>query len=487
MMTATEPTFLYPISRQFPFDEVCERIVRELKARNFTVPGLDVEFDVYGTGDEKYRLVHKITGADFRLYFGRSQGRLGRHWFDVAAITEIRIPRRELHIYEDHSGPTFYVYVGEDWSRDRDKFENGSKVNSKLHGKPRIYLRYSGACTCRQVLVDPKGPIIKHSHPGRCSPMLMHDNDLGREYDPRGKEPTSYQTADVFAEFTQWITDHVLALILRHPVAEERVDIFRQTATPFPEGLGPIFCFGERKDAYRITTGRTNRTKLDPSDRYGMLRPQCGFGPAGALPTKDTLDVPGWYGSSLDDTRYIIRVTLNRADGIFISDYGAFEKRRSELFEEIKPRDRLTDAELYEAQKAQQDTMVPIAEYQGGFTRPVISVKRELDLDEVEVVSGPWPDCQFVDQLADSSLEVRALLEAAIHAMDVYHESFNRTKRDASDQAVMRLVEAVTPLSWFQEALATYSQLKYHKYSPEAFVNRIVSAAQDMRRHGLFQ
>ena len=49
-----KPKFLYPHSRQFPFDEVAEKIVRELKKRNFDIPGIEVELDSYGSGEEKY-------------------------------------------------------------------------------------------------------------------------------------------------------------------------------------------------------------------------------------------------------------------------------------------------------------------------------------------------------------------------------------------------------------------------------------------------
>ncbi len=71
--------------------------------------------------------------------------------------------------------------------------------------------------------------------------------------------------------------------------------------------------------------------------------------------------------------------------------------------------------------------------------------------------------------------------------MDVYYEGFDRAERDASDQAVARLLEFVSTLAWFQEAVTAYSQRKYRQYKPEVFVNLIVSAARDMRRHGLFK
>ena len=47
----TTPQFLYPYSRQFPFDEVAEKIVRAIEKRNWKVPGITVEFDIYGSGE----------------------------------------------------------------------------------------------------------------------------------------------------------------------------------------------------------------------------------------------------------------------------------------------------------------------------------------------------------------------------------------------------------------------------------------------------
>lgn len=228
-----EPRFLYPTSRQFPFDAVCEQIVRALEERKWDVPGITVEFDSYGSGN-KYRMVHRIIGDDFKLWFCRPQGRLGQHYNDTAAVSEIIIPKRELHVYEDESGPTFYTYVGTDWEKDKPDFMRGWKVNSKLDRKPRTYLKYSGACGCQYTAgasFDAVGFLtasitgdteklraMKHSHRGRRSPLLVHDNDLGRKYEPEGDEPMAYNTHEVFAEFTQWLQAELLERILAQPV-----------------------------------------------------------------------------------------------------------------------------------------------------------------------------------------------------------------------------------------------------------------------------
>src|SRR5438067_2189390 len=92
--------FLYPTSRQFPFDGVCDLIVRALEERNWQVPGIKVKF-----GDcAAYRMVSRIESAEFRLWFCRIQRRLNTNWNDIAGVTTLVIPQKELHVYEDESG-----------------------------------------------------------------------------------------------------------------------------------------------------------------------------------------------------------------------------------------------------------------------------------------------------------------------------------------------------------------------------------------------
>ena len=140
----TKPKFLYPHSRQFPFDEVVEKIVRAIEKRNWNVPGITIDYYCYGSGEAKYQRVNNIIGEDFKLHFGRYQGELDGTWVDTAAISNIYIPKQELEVFEDESGPTFYLYVGTNWETDKTWFMNSIKVNSKLNKKPRRYLKYSG-------------------------------------------------------------------------------------------------------------------------------------------------------------------------------------------------------------------------------------------------------------------------------------------------------------------------------------------------------
>jgi len=199
--------FLYPKSRQFPFDEVCENIVRSLEKRNWTVPGIKVEFQEYGSSESKLRYVSKIEGNDFRLYFCRIQGSLGSRFNDIAAVNNLFIKRMSLTVYDDESGPTFYTYVGKDWPRDKVLFVNGAKVNSKLRHEPRMYLVYHGSC------VKPKSGEIIYTRRGTRSPYLVNDDDFGREYDARGQEPLYYETHAIMDEFKTTLENDVLNLI----------------------------------------------------------------------------------------------------------------------------------------------------------------------------------------------------------------------------------------------------------------------------------
>lgn len=249
-LNSTEPQFLYPTSRKFPFDEACEQIVRELERRNWQVSDITVEFHDYGSGAQKFRAVSSIKSRDFKLWFGRKQRLMpGGHWNDTAAITEIVIPKKIIRVHEDESGPTFYLYVSNNWERDREKFMNGSKVNSKLYKEPRMYLKYQGKCFCpgaerdvtfsSSLLIDSmlgksvennKFKGVPHNHTGRRPPFLVHDNDLGREYEPEPRRwswrkfrhlpanPVFFRTEEVFQEFRQYLEQVVLAQIKGSPI-----------------------------------------------------------------------------------------------------------------------------------------------------------------------------------------------------------------------------------------------------------------------------
>jgi hypothetical protein len=212
MFEPTEPKFLYPTSREYPFDETTYKIVKALEERGFDVPGINVKFDYYGPNDA-FRHVEEINAEDFRLLFCRIQGELGNDWNDTAAVNTLNIPKKELSVFEDNSGPNFHLYVGKNWEADKDNFLNNTKVNSKLRGEPRKYLRYDGSWRKEHGGVH---------YLGKTAPFLANNNDLGREYDAEGKEPRYFETQQVFQEFKDFLDGKLEQIIKsKEPVRKE--------------------------------------------------------------------------------------------------------------------------------------------------------------------------------------------------------------------------------------------------------------------------
>ena len=189
--------FLLPTSRQYVFDETMGQLVQALQERKWKVPDISVKFYWYGP-QQAYSNVDTIQGPDFRLWFCRVQSRISSHCNDTAAVTQLNIPRKQLDVFEDYSGPALYSYVGDNWERDKKWFETSGKVNSKLNEEPRRYLKYHGSFyPTKQAYHENCG---RHWR-GKLPPYLLHDDDLGREYGLLSGDPESFKTEDVLNEF----------------------------------------------------------------------------------------------------------------------------------------------------------------------------------------------------------------------------------------------------------------------------------------------
>lgn len=388
----TTPKFLYPHSRQFPFDEIAEKIVKAIEKRNWKVPGITIEFDIYGSGAAKYQMVRCITGDNFKLYFCRIQGHLNGRWNDTAALHTVYIPKQILEVHDDESGPTYYLYVGKNWETDKEWFMNSIKVHSKLKKEPRRYLRYRGN-TYRQRAKE-----------------LVADNDLDREYSPKGNEPVRLNLEQKFNEFTAWLKEFVLDYILSFPEADTI-----QPPTPVEELIpykGPwttVFSICGWRDAERIEKGKKNQNELPLEERHAYIGDGHRLVPLDVhckdrLPeiayegfiwcdvnqkqnvtqnSKFVYEVMSAMAPSLD-TKYIVAIKLKYANQVYVADNSKYEETRQQLFKAIAPRDRLTDEELGKAFAARGATIVPITEYKGDYKEPILLINRELDFEEID-------------------------------------------------------------------------------------------------------
>lgn len=198
---------LLPSASHFPFDCVCGEFVRLLVERNFEVPGVEVEFHRY------FGCIHvaEIEGDDFRLRFHRKQGELSWRYNDTSAVSELTIdgpPPMQLTIYSDNSGPTLYVYVGNDWEADRLSFVRNIKVSARQRGERRTYLGYHGSDAPDRYVrygVDWKWYGRGSSYYQVARHLIADRDALGREYEPGGDEPTEYATGEIFTAFDEWL------------------------------------------------------------------------------------------------------------------------------------------------------------------------------------------------------------------------------------------------------------------------------------------
>lgn len=406
MLSEVKPTFLYPRSRQYPFDEVCEKIVRELEKRNWNVPGVSVEMDVYGTGEEKFRTVRYVKGENFKLWFCRVQGALpGGQWNDTAAVTELIIPGEEIHVYDDESGPTYIKYVGQDWEQDKAWFLASSKIHAKMRNEPRRYLVYSG----KHRIPDRQGSYDWHL-PNRRKPYLHSDDDLGRQYSPHEDEPLCYSTSTVLDGFRDWLQGNVLDFIKTFP-EQEVASVSVSDLVPYPvDAIGPLYTYVGVDDAFRILSGQQDRERLSKGDRYALIGgrrllsldvPNDGTVPdlaydgflycnVGAVSSDTSIyKLPIKLGTSdVWNRDHVVRVVPKYANGVYVADMAPHESYTQEIWKQNSNQYSLTDEQYAESLRMIGRTIAPIQEYEGRYEQPIVLINRELDFDEVEVVKS---------------------------------------------------------------------------------------------------
>lgn len=390
----TIPQFLYPYSRQFPFDEVAEKIVKAIEKRNWKVPGITIEFDIYGSGEAKYQMVRCITGDNFKLYFCRIQGHLNEKWNDTAALHSVYIPKQILEVNEDESGPNYYLYVGKNWESDKEWFMNSIKVNSKLNKEPRRYLRYRGN-TYRQRAKE-----------------LVADNDLNREYSPEGNEPIHINLEQKFNEITTYLEESVLGYILSFQ-EEEQAPRSMEELIPYKGPWSTVYSICDWHDAIRIQIGKENPSELPLEERHAYIGNGQRLVPLD-VPCKDRFPKIAYEGfiwcdvnqeqnvtqnskfvdevmsamSSLFAENHIVAIKLKYANDVYVADNSKYEETRQQLFKDISPRDRLTDEELGKAFASRGATIVPITEYKGGYKEPIVLINRELEFEEIDWIES---------------------------------------------------------------------------------------------------
>lgn len=379
--------FTRPSSTLFPTDPVCADIVRALELRNFDVPNVSVTFRVSGSGEAKIRTVKKITGPNFLISFGR--------FFDLPEAQFITIPKQKVELF-DGSGPYLSCYVGNDWDSDKDRFESLSVLDDPTDIP---YIIYRGRAPNR----------FKNE---KYSSVIVLGDRESFDLLPEGR-PVSLATDSVLEVFRVYLKD-VLGTIESLPVPE-RIDPWPEPdPIPVPDWLKTLYCHADRRDFLRISRGKKDFRypdslygELEPSDRYGMHQGRrlvswdfseksmprivydgfiwCTL----SAPGEGGLEVPGSYPSF--DEKHVVKISLKDAAEVYVVDHGVYERRREEMMQEIKKSDpdrmRFTNAEVGDFTRARARTLVLATEYNGDYEQPLVLIRREVALDEVEILT----------------------------------------------------------------------------------------------------
>jgi len=190
-------TFLYPVSRQYPFDAACERVVRRLEALDWQAPGIEITFHRYMGAP--YSQVLTIGGQDFLMQFSRNQGELPDSRVNIAAVSGIAVEKEALFVAAEPESTTLYLYAGKKWPEERRQFQ----YNHGLFDGSR-------ARTCRFFHYTGHWP-DDSSRPDGLPPVLAPVADDMSIYQLKGTEfPERYEIDELFSRFTAWLDNTLL-------------------------------------------------------------------------------------------------------------------------------------------------------------------------------------------------------------------------------------------------------------------------------------
>lgn len=202
--------FLAPKSEQYGhIDRAAKRLATILEDHETSIRGVSYTFRRYGFG---YETFDKVQAEGISIRYGRIQDLVpDSHgcWNDCGALDTVTIGKTTISLYEDFSGPSFSIHVGDEFSWNSDKrtwleSPGSCGINERLNGKPKTTLRYDAAGV-------PNGSFRCTN---RLSPYLQNSTDLCRMYPAAEGEHKGLLTVkvlDQFAEVIEKVCDSIEA------------------------------------------------------------------------------------------------------------------------------------------------------------------------------------------------------------------------------------------------------------------------------------
>lgn len=357
-----------------------KELIKLLHARNFNIPGVEVEFCLSGSG--KQMSIHvfsvKIPSMDFAMVSDYS----------------IRCGIMDMDIHEDASG-SLEVYCGKDWDKDKEEFIKGVRHHRKMNKKSRIVLQYD----------------LRRAHYNPFSDLgflfgnerFVATDDCDRGHYPEGDEPTEYTLIEIENRFRKMLK----AIISYLSVFPEQAPDPKLFEEPFPVFLtNPIFA-GSVFHSFIDENEMPRLASDDPANDYGIqqnvrLLPLSIYPPK-AHPLGKYMNegfvycditwadgtesvnyfVPGSYSSR---EKKKVGIQLDKMDNVFIVDMDAGRRFKAKWFKS-NPKAELLEHDAYHQMLIEiASTLVHINDYQGGYVKPVVAICRTVGRNEVKIL-----------------------------------------------------------------------------------------------------
>ncbi len=397
--TSTPTPFKYRLMLQnadeYPFDKPAQRILRALWRRNWDVPGYKIKWSRHLTGKRKNVQVWAITGPDLTIEFCR---RLRGDGYDRPCVAgEIRINGRAIKVYADYCSVNAMLYTGDDWERDKTSFLSDDSCS--------LY----GSC-------DRSGLSVKRFE--TLAGKKWKTVDLLPEGLRWNETPSETINAAEFMRRIAWDLSVAAARIerIRKPVFNRNAHQ-TQNLVKFKSPL--------RSDLFAFCTWKEYQHVKEVKRRKAVLSEQAyAMSPKDAIDNLQRLYFSNWKPEWGYDLRYLwgrfiwcfrastgyfneekkawqvsradlitrgfpVKIKPKYANNIFVIDEDVYWKGLDEFLRNLPAERTHYDIfELKDACRALEASLIPISEYRPGqYKKPLVLIGRELDVDEVELLT----------------------------------------------------------------------------------------------------
>lgn len=370
---------------RMPFQDLGYALLAELGRVGWNVPDLEVATSTYGRGRNLLTAVNSISGrrpeGAFALNFRGAQELVGGY-YRMTGLNSAILPSGLAVAFHDDGSRSLKRFTPDgDWSRAGEYGEGWTTLGT---AGPAAWAK---AVAEVRILVD---AVLSDL-------AALPDAPGGDSIDGHGFDPN-----------------------LRRLISPEPV--------PVPAGF-PVLYAWERIDELGRAGLKRHRPDRAEDDYVlagnGLRLVSIGMG-GGGLPHKATEGftyasadpngrpvAPGW--TPREDV-LPIEVKLAALNEIYVVDAAAYEatRRVQAACAEGEGRSEYTNAEIAEAHRSVARTMVPAADYAGGFADPLYLIGRQLHEDEARPMSGPVRVVLADDRVSGSMRDTQTGLDLVL-------------------------------------------------------------------------